>query len=328
MQRFAVARPFYRIRQSSELSKDGRRRLRWVDFYRTHNQNARLTCRHFAISSRTFYKWLHRFDPKDLSSLEDRSRRPRRVRKSPLPQSTVDKVIALRKEYPAWSKYKLAVLLGTRHGITLSPSTLGRLFKKHNLFLPKPRQKYLRRLKRKRERPPQALRQASPGSLVQIDTKHLRFSDGTKVYQFTAIDTCTRLRVLRASSTASSKAAGRFLDEVLGAFPFAVRNIQTDNGSEFLLHFDRAAQKLRIPHFFSHPNTPKHNAFVERSHKTDDDEFYHLLDPEPVSADALNRKLRHWESVYNTLRPHASLNYLTPSAFLANLPRGDPIRSS
>jgi hypothetical protein len=75
----------------------------------------------------------------------------------------------------------------------LSPSTLGRIFKKRNLFLPKIRAKGLRRLARKRERPDKALRKAFPGSLVQTDTKHLRFSDGTKVYQFTAIDTL-RLR--------------------------------------------------------------------------------------------------------------------------------------
>ena len=322
MQRSALPRPFYWLHRSHTLSRHAQRRLQWFDFYHAHGQNARLTCRHFAISSRTFYKWLHRFNPNDISSLEDRSRRPHRVRSSPLPPSTVDKVVALRQRFPAWSKYKLAVLLEQKHDIRLSPSTVGRLVKKHNLFLPKGRKKGLRRLKRKRERPPKALRKAFPGSLVQMDTKHLRFSDGSKAFQFTAVDTCTRLRVLRAFSTASSKSAERFLKEARRAFPFNVHHVQTDNGSEFLGFFDQACPDNS--HGFSYPRSPKQNAFVERSHKTDDDEFYHLLEEEPESVEDLNQKLRRWEKTYNTLRPHASLGYLTPAAFLATLPRRDP----
>jgi len=30
----------------------------------------------------------------------------------------------------------------------------------------------------------------------------------------------------------------------------------------------------------------------------------------------LNRELRHWEKIYNTVRPHPSLGYLTPQQFL------------
>ena len=335
MQLSALPWFFYRLRQTPTLSRDAQRRLRWMDHYSQRGQNAALTCRYFDIPRSTFFFWLHRFDPKDLTSLENRSRRPRHLRKSSLPQSTVDKVIALRKEFPAWSKYKLAVLLEGRHGIRLSPSTLGRIFKKYRLFLPKQRKKGLRRLKRKRERPSKALRKAFPGSLVQIDTKHLRFSDGSRAYQFTAIDTCTRLRVLRAFSTASSKSAERFLDEVRSSFPFRIQNIQTDNGSEYLGFFDKACSPEH--HLFSYPHTPKDNAFVERSHssgrrpsrsldKTDDDEFYHLLDEEPENVKALNQKMRRWEKTYNTLRPHAPLKYLTPAAYLATLSRGDPKR--
>ena len=73
-------------------------------------------------------------------------------------------------------------------------------------------------------------------------------------------------------------------------------------------------------------HTPKDNAFVERSHKTDDDEFYHLLEEEPENIKDLNQKLHQWEHIYNTLRPHASLNYLTPHAAYLKLSSGDPKR--
>jgi len=325
MRVFGFPGPLYHLPLDRSLSPAAKRRLAWLDFYRKNDRNARLTCRHFAIAPATFYKWLRRFNPRDLSSLDDRSRRPHRVRSSPLPQATVDQVIALRKQFPAWSKYKLAVLLQDRHRIILSPSTLGRLIQKHNLFLPKPRKKYLRRLKLQRQRHPKNLYQAAPGSLVQLDTKHLRFSDGSKAFQFTAVDTCTRLRVLRASSTASSKAAERFLTEVRNAFPFPLQNLNTDNGSEFLGFFDKACADT-LPHFFSYPHCPKENGLLERSHKTDDDEFYHLLEEEPETVAELNQKLREWERIYNTVRPHAALGYLTPVAYLAKLTPRDPKR--
>jgi len=323
MRIFGFQGALYHLPRDFHLSPEAKRRLAWIDFYHAHDRNARLTCRHFALSPTTFYLWLHRFNPRDLTSLEDRSRRPKHLRSSPLPQATVDKVIALRKEFPAWSKYKLAVLLHQRHGLSLSPSTLGRIIRRYNLFLPKTRKKYLRRLNRPRLRAPQTLYQAAPGSLLQLDTKHLRFSDGSKVYQFTAVDTCTRIRVLRAYSTNSSKAAERFLTEVRNALPFPLQNLNTDNGSEFLGFFEKACTKT-TPHFFSYPHSPKHNGLLERSHKADDDEFYHLLEEEPQSVAELDQKLRQWEKIYNTVRPHAALGYLTPAAYFASLQKRDP----
>jgi transposase-like protein len=50
-----------RIRMSASLSPEARRRLRWMEFYEAHGRNARLTCRHFDISSATFYSWWRRY---------------------------------------------------------------------------------------------------------------------------------------------------------------------------------------------------------------------------------------------------------------------------
>jgi hypothetical protein len=44
-----------RLRVGAHLSPAAKRRLMWMLFYKTHGRNARLTCRHFAISSATFY---------------------------------------------------------------------------------------------------------------------------------------------------------------------------------------------------------------------------------------------------------------------------------
>ncbi len=90
------------VRQGT-ISKDAAKRLRWMDHYRRH-RNARLTCRYFGISPQTFYRWKDRFDPYDLSTLEERSRRPHRVRQSQTPVRVVERIQKLREQYPRWGK--------------------------------------------------------------------------------------------------------------------------------------------------------------------------------------------------------------------------------
>src|SRR5438552_868528 len=97
---------------AAQLSREARRRLHWMDFYEHHGRNARLTCRHFGISPDVFYRWRRRFDPRRLASLNDdpRTRRPHRVRPPQTPPAVVERIRALREEYPRWGKAKLVVL--------------------------------------------------------------------------------------------------------------------------------------------------------------------------------------------------------------------------
>ncbi|MBM4406656.1 MAG: helix-turn-helix domain-containing protein, partial [Chloroflexi bacterium] len=69
------------------LSRAAQVRLRWLYYYEEHGRNAALTCRHFGISRQTFYRWKSRFDPRRITSLEERSRRPRQVRQPTWSQS-------------------------------------------------------------------------------------------------------------------------------------------------------------------------------------------------------------------------------------------------
>ena len=54
-----------------------------------------------------------------------------------------------------------------------------------------------------------------------------------RLYQFTAIDDCTRIRVLKIYDACNQGMAIRFIDEALRRLPFRVLVIQTDNGAEF-----------------------------------------------------------------------------------------------
>jgi len=63
------------------------------------------------------------------------------------------------------------------------------------------------------------------------------------------------------------------------------------------------------------PRSPKLNGAVERAQRTHTEEFYQVF-PCSLELAALNRELRQWEHIYNTVRPHQALGYLTPQQFL------------
>ena len=56
-------------------------------------------------------------------------------------------------------------------------------------------------------------------------------------FQYTAIDDCTRVRVLRLYRRQNHRSSLAFLRELTAAFPFQGRKIQVDNGTDFPLLF-------------------------------------------------------------------------------------------
>lgn len=155
-----------------------------------------------------------------------------------------------------------------------------------------------------------------PGHRLQLDVKFLERIPGTqkRLYQFTAIDDCTRIRVLKVYDACNQRTAMQFIDEVLRRLPFRVLAIQTDNGAEFQSQFHWHVESLDIRHAYIRPRTPHLNGKVERSHRVDHEEFYQLLDDKGVTDDIhlFNEKLREWEDYYNYHRPHGALDGQTP----------------
>ncbi len=296
-------------------------RLKWMDHYALH-QNARLTCRHFDISPQTFYRWKRRFDPYDLTTLEDESHRPLKPRVPQTPPAIVEKLLALRRRYPRWGKDKLVVLL-RRDGLTLSTSTVGRILKrlKDRGVLVEPLNVRLAKAARKRRwkpryamRKPEGYRIDAPGDLVQVDTVHVRFSNSETRYQFSSRDAISRWDCCRAYRHASSSAAAAFLEYMEKKFPFRFRAIQIDGGSEFKKHFEEACRRHKLRLFIIPPRSPKLQGYVERSNRTHREEFYEVEEIE-LTMEGHNRQLEEWNRVYNYVRPHQSLKYLTPNEF-------------
>lgn len=310
--------------RGQELSAQARRRLKWMDYYEGHGHNARLTCRHFDVSPQTFYRWRRRYDPHNLSTLEDRCRRPRRLRQPTWSPELAQAVHALREQYPRWGKDKLAVLL-RRGGWQVSTSMVGRILrrlKEQGVLVEAPRQALSARkrpwLRPYAVRKPKDYRVALPGDLVQVDTLDLRPLPGVVLKQFTARDVVSRWDVLMAASQATAHSARRFLDILQERMPFPIRAIQVDGGSEFQAVFEEACQQRGIRLFVLPPRSPKLNGHVERANRTHTEEFYEVAHL-PWSVAELNQHALAWERVYNTVRPHQALGYKTPKQFLEEL---------
>ena len=302
------------------LSAAAKRRLKWFIYYEACG-DARATCRHFDISPQTLYRWKARYDPRRLASLESRSCRPRRVRRPTAPPELETAVLTLRHQYPRWGKDKLVVLL-RRQGVRISTSMVGRILrrlKKRGLLVEPVVPVRLRGMAaRRREyavRKPKTYTVRRPGDLVEIDTLDVRPLPNILLKHFTGRDVVSRWDVMEAHTRATALTAEQFLDSLVARMPFRVKAIQVDGGSEFAGAFETACRRRRIRLFVLPPRSPKLNGHVERAHRTHREEFYQVVDPSWTTPH-LNQQLRAWETVYNTVRPHQALGYLTPEQFV------------
>ena len=190
--------------------------------------------------------------------------------------------------------------------------------------------------RKKRARKQQKFYAPYPGYRIQMDTKAVPDADislrSAERYQFTAIDIATRIRFCWIFSELSNANSIDFLNKALSFYRdigIKVECVQTDNHMTFTnlyvggrnkkehqllrIHpFTKKCLKNGVRHILSRPATPRHNCFVERSHRTDEEEFYRLLDLSSLDSQKLQLELQKWMFRYNFLRLHSSCNNLPP----------------
>src|SRR3989344_6496492 len=120
--------------RTNGLTKKAKERLKIVDWHRAHARNISLTCRHFGIQRRILRDWIKRHKPLGAIGLNDKSRRPKRVRKPIISRELESKVIEIRKQYPSWGKYKIHAYLKKISILNISASTVGRVMKRRGLI--------------------------------------------------------------------------------------------------------------------------------------------------------------------------------------------------
>jgi transposase len=196
-----------------QLLRMAKRRLAILRHAEEITGNVALTCRYYGISRQCFYTWRRRYDADGLDGLRDRSHRPR-MSPNATRTEVVDKIIYLRPHYHFGSA-RIAMYLKRYHDIQISKSEVWRILKRLELNRLPASQRHKRHDRRwKRYEKP------LPGHRVQLDVKFIEPLPGSrpgtrrKYYQFTAIDDCTRLRVLRINPQLNQKTAIQFLDYV------------------------------------------------------------------------------------------------------------------
>lgn len=258
----------------------------------------------FGLDRKTVRTWRDRYRAHGESGLVPRypTRRPRRI-----PAETVALIAHARTEC-RYGACRTRLWLIRVHERRVATKTITRICE--DLGLPP-----LQRVKRRRgPRQLTLFEKPHPGDSVQVDVKIVKIA-GTKAYQYTALDDCTRLRVLRLYRRQNQVASLEFFAEVRHAFPFPIRQLQNDNGSEFPLAFSLSVQEAGIRHRYIRPRRPQQNGKVERSHRIDNEEFWGRH--EFAGFEEAAQAVRDWEHVYNYLRFSMALHGRTPAEKLA-----------
>jgi transposase InsO family protein len=304
------------------LSASGRMRLEWMIFYQSvGDKDAYKTAKHFGISAKTFYKWLKRFEESKemVRALEDQSKRPHQVRKWEVSLIEETRIKSLRSEHLRWGRRKLKRLYSKIYGEDISDWKIQRVINKHHLY-PNPAKQAKLTLKRQRSKahPKRRIQELNKENLLwfllQLDGIILYFN-GFKRYIFTAVDHAGKFAFARMYKNKSSTSAADFLHRLKYAINQPILNLQTDNGSEFAGSFERAVRELEIERYFSRAKTPKDNPEIERFNQTLEQEWLYDGNFE-LDCDRFNRRLTKWIIEYNFVRPHETLNYLTPMEYI------------
>jgi transposase InsO family protein len=283
----------------------------WVKCYENLG-SVSMAARKCGIPRSTLYRWIKRVQAEGKDGLNGRSKRPKTLGKQKITAELVELIKAIRSEFK-FGPQSICTHLLRVHNLAISSPTVWRVLKANNLPNIKKYRKHNDIIRYNRP---------IPGDRVQIDVTKV----GPKCYQFTAIDDCTRLRVLRLYCNKKAESTVDFLGHILDTFEFPVHRIQTDWGTEF---FNDLFQGELMDHFIKFrpikPRSPHLNGKVERSQLTDKSEFYSTIPRNQRNLD-LAPKLIEWQNFYNNKRPHSSLRGKTPSEKLLEVEHLIPIQ--
>lgn len=290
-------------------------RLTWMEIFK-ETGSVSVTSKRCGVPRSTVYRWINRFNANGEDGLVGHSRRPKRLAKLKLNSQLEQKILEARVKHK-WGPQRIRIYFLRSKGPDLSVPTIWRVLKRNNV-------KKIKKYRRKKDF--HLYSRPIPGDRVQIDVTKIK----TGVYQYTAVDDCTRLKALRLYPTKNAYYSIQFLGEILDTFGeigFPVQRIQSDCGPEF---YAEAFQLELAEHFIKFrpnpPGTPHLNGKVERGQKTDKEEFYQTLNLRDTKLN-IKAELAKWQQYYNYERPHSSLGGKTPYECFQELEKEVPIQS-
>lgn len=299
-------------------------RFHVLDVYYHHGWQAAVSA--FKIGKSTLYDWKKQYEQstKNVGSLVPHSTRPRRVRQMAVDPRMLSLLRAMRTTYGTISKYKLKPFLDAyarEIGIpSVGVTTIGKMIKRYRLWDTRRPHRVHHRFSVSRSR--HAPKETTPGYL-EMDSITV-YVAGTKWLFMTIIDVVTKVAHVAVVPSLSALHAVKVLQTFLHRYPYRVRIIQTDNGSEFLASFHMFLEEYGIIHQFIYPRSPRINGVVERFNRTIQEEFLNRSDELFYDKSTFLKKLEDYLLWYNTKRPHYALKYQVPLVYhqqLINIPK-------
>lgn len=270
----------------------------------------------FRRSRQAIYEWRVKYDGQSWKSLIEKSHRPH---SHPNQHTEEEKKLIL--SHWKYNKDDRIVLWDTirKKGYKRHYNSMNRVLSKwlteeekavQNKYNPKPYK-----------------RAEYPGQKIQIDVKFVPsycVVNGHKYYQYTAIDECTRFVFRELYDEHSTYSSKDFLLKLIEALPFPIREVQTDNGTEWTTAllvkdpqnktlFENALLEMDIIYHRIRVATPRHNGKVERQHRTDEKRFYKKM--RMYSLEDGRAQLKKYNLRSNDI-PKVCLNFLSPNEVL------------
>lgn len=268
------------------------KRILWYQSVDRYHKSVKETCEIFGISRKTYYGWKKRDFGLSGNTVHSRLKSNTKL------TWEVKKLIEENKLKYNYGPLKMKLLVKRKLDLEISTTIIYRYYKKRGLIR-KPQRRFSWYAPMKEH-----LTISKPGEGVQMDVKYI-YEHGKRKYQFSVFDPFTHKYHFTVFKSKESKNTILALKNAQKYFKFEIISVQNDNGSEFRGIFHDYLTKRNIPHYFIPKKSPWWNGYVERVHRTIDDEYYQ--NPKRIWQTS-----SEWLNYYNFERIHLSLNGLTP----------------
>ncbi len=308
------------------ITKQAKQRLKILEFWRKYKLQA--TKDAYDVSRSTLFEWWKRYKESGyvLSSLNPGSQAPKKRNKRKIHPLVLKEIKRLRLEViPNMGKDKVEIFLNIlckENNIkNISASTIGRIIKEKKIYHQRQKISHFGKIKvvkrSKKLHKPKEFKVNEVGDLIEVDTI-VRFDYGIKRYIITAIDVHTRFTFAHVYQNHNSISTKDFFQKLERVFPYQIKRVQTDNGSEFHKYFQDYLKQRNIVHYWNYKGQPTKNGHIEKYNRTIQEEFVDQKSVLLEDTKKFNVKLMDWLIWYNTKRPHWSLNLQSPVDYLIN----------
>jgi len=283
------------------------------------NHSVTETARALGIHRITAWRWIKKsrsihgqsFEVSE-KGLHRKSTKPHATHKALTSQDEIN-IVSLRVK-----KGYTAEKIGRKLGLKVSSKTIHRALKRYNLI-----DKYgYHRRPRFQDTIHMHIKNTKEVGYLQMDVKYLT-PELTGLpwtcFEYAVIDIFSRYKEVVVLNHLDEDGSIAALLEILPKLPFKPVFIQTDNGLEFQGRFRKLLKDLKLKSHYVHKRTPNENAVIERSFRTDEEEFLFRLERAPENYDGLRILFATWIHEYNYERPHLGIDLRTPYEVVANV---------